>query len=79
VTTIVATSGDIPALFAANGGMLPLPLADRPIEGRSFVHVKVVVPPVLLVVNEISEVKPPAQTTWLATAFTCGVGLTVTR
>jgi hypothetical protein len=39
VTTMVATTGLVPALMAANAPMLPVPLAARPIEVLLLVHV----------------------------------------
>jgi hypothetical protein len=39
VTMIVATTGALPGFVAANEGMLPLPIADNPIDGWSFVQV----------------------------------------
>ncbi len=39
VTTIVATSGDVPALVAVNDGIFPVPLAASPIVGWSLVQV----------------------------------------
>ena len=39
VTTIVATTGEVPVLMAVKAGMFPDPLAARPIEGEELVHV----------------------------------------
>ncbi len=39
VTMIVATTGAVPLFIAMNDGILPLPAAARPIDGRLFVHV----------------------------------------
>ena len=39
VTTIVATTGLVPALVAVNVPMFPEPLAARPIDGALLVHV----------------------------------------
>ena len=43
VTVIVAVTGDVPVLMAVNAAILPVPLANNPIEGVLFVH-KYVVP-----------------------------------
>ncbi len=40
VTVIVAVMGDVVELVAVNEGILPKPLAARPIEVLLFVHVK---------------------------------------
>ena len=42
VTVIVAVIGEVVALVAVNGGILPKPLAVRPIDVLLFVHVNVV-------------------------------------
>jgi hypothetical protein len=39
VTTIVATTGAVPAFIAVNDAIFPDPLAARPIDGWSFVQV----------------------------------------
>ena len=60
VTVIVAVIGEVPVFTAANEAMSPVPLADNPIEGVSFVHKYVVpatVPPKVTAV-----VLAPAQT-----------------
>lgn len=76
VTVIVATTVEAPAFTAGNDAMLPDPLAANPIEGVSFTQLKVVPPTVPLKVT--ATVLDPLQTTWLPTAETVGVGLTVT-
>jgi len=38
VTTIVAITGAVPLFTAVNEGMLPVPVADNPIDGVSLVH-----------------------------------------
>ena len=38
VTVIVAVTGDVPALVAVNEGMLPVPLAPRPMLVLLLVH-----------------------------------------
>ena len=42
VTVIVAVIGEVVALVAVNEGILPEPLAARPIDVLLFVHVNVV-------------------------------------
>jgi hypothetical protein len=57
-----------------NVGILPVPLAPKPIEVLLFVQVNVV--PATAPVK-LAEVEAPLHTTWLDTAFTVGVGFTV--
>ncbi len=79
VTVTVATTGAAPVLIALKLAILPLPLAARPIEGSLFVQLNTVPGGVVTEpVNVTAVVGAPLQTTWLATAFTSGVGLTVT-
>ena len=75
VTVIVAVIGDEVALVAVNEAMLPAPLAAKPIAGLLLVQLNVV--PATAPVKVIAVVVAPAQSVWLATAFTVGVGLTV--
>ena len=77
VTTMVATTGEVPVLTAVNEAMFPVPNAKSPIDGVSFVQAKVVVPPVLVVPKIIEVVDALLQTTWLAGWITCPVGFTV--
>jgi hypothetical protein len=63
VTVIVAITGAVPELTAANAVILPAPLAARPIEGILFTQLYVVVPPVLPVPKLIAVVLAPLQTT----------------
>ena len=77
VTVIVATTGDVPVFIALKEAISPVPDAARPTPGAEFIHVKVVVPPVLLVMKLTGAVGEPSQTTWSAGSFTCPVGLTV--
>ena len=61
VTVIVAVTGDVPVFTAVNAAILPVPLANNPIEGVLFVHKYVVpatVPPKVTAV-----VFPPLHTT----------------
>ena len=74
---MVVITGAPDVLTAVNEAMSLLPLAARPIDVRLFVHVYVVVPPVLVVPNVTSVVLAALQTTWLEGWFTCAVGLTV--
>jgi hypothetical protein len=75
VTVIVAVTAVVPVLTAVNPGVLPLPLAAKPIVAFEFVHVNVV-PPVLLVKADAATA-PPLQTVMFAGTTTLGLGLTV--
>ena len=77
VTVIVAVTGKLVALVAINEDILPVPAAAKPMDGVLFVQLYVMVPPVLGLVKTTVAVGDPLHTTWLATAFTTGVGLTV--
>ena len=70
---MVATTGLVPLFTLMNAAMLPVPLAGNPIEGVSLVHVK----PVAVPLNDTAVVLLPLQISWLAMAFTTGVGCTV--
>jgi len=72
---IVAVMGEVVALMPVNEGILPEPLAARPIAVLLFVHVNVVplTGPDTLVTGAIT----PAQYVWLLIELTVGVGLTV--
>jgi len=59
VTVIVAVIGLDPLLVAMKEVISPVPFAERPIEGWLLVQLKVVTPPSLLVVNEISGDESP--------------------
>ena len=65
VTTIVATTGDVPELVAVNAEISPEPLSARPILVVLFVQVYVVVPPVFAVVKMTAPVLVLLHTTWL--------------
>src|ERR1035437_7768564 len=75
---IVAITGAVPVLVAVKVGIFPLPVAANPMLISLLVHVYVVMPPVLTVVNVTVVVLPPLHTTWLAdsplgnTSFTSG-------
>ena len=75
VTVMVATTGALPVLVAVNEAMLPLPLAARPMLGALLVQLYTV--PVTVPLKLMAAVAVPLQRTWLATAFTVGVGFTV--
>jgi len=77
VTVIVATTGALVALRAVNAGTLPDPFAGRPMDGVLLVQLYTTVTPVLGVVKLTAVVRVLLHTTWFATAFTTGVGLTV--
>ena len=77
VTVIVAVTGAVPLFVALNDAILPLPLAARPMEGVLFVQLYTIVPPVVGLLNVTAVVGELLHTTWLATAVTVAVGLTV--
>ena len=76
VTVMVASSGDVPAV-ASKVVMLPVPLAANPILVLSFVQLYIVVPFSFAVLNTISAISSPLQTTIGSIPSTCAVGLTV--
>ena len=63
ITTIVAITGAVPELVAVKEMISPVPLADNPIPGVSFVHEYEVVPTVLLVLKVNTAVAELLQTT----------------
>jgi hypothetical protein len=75
VTIIVATSGAVPLLTAANEGTSPIPVAASPIDVLLLVQLKVV--PATGPLTVTCVVAAPLQTAWSAIAFTIGVGFTV--
>lgn len=75
VTRIVATTGEVPVLPAANAAISPVPLAASPILAALLVHAKVV--PLTPPVKANAGVVPPLQRAALPTCSTVGVGLTV--
>ena len=80
VTIMVAVTGAVVALVATKDPILPLPLAANPIEGVLLTQLKTtLLPPLPLLglTNAIAVVDDPLQSTWLVTAFTVAVGLTV--
>jgi len=77
VTTMVATTGEVPVFTAVNDAILPVPEAARPMLVVVFVHAYVVVPPVLRVPKVTAVVKEPLHSNWSAGWLTCPVGFTV--
>ena len=75
VTVIVDVTGSAVLFVPANDGVLPVPLAARPIEGSVFVQLKVA-PGVVLVKFEAAIVTA-LQTVMSAGTATTGVGFTV--
>ena len=74
-TFIVAVMGVVPALVAVNVGILPIPLAPRPIPVLLFVQVYTA--PDTGPLTVVAATEDPAHITLLAMAFTVAVGLTV--
>ena len=72
---IVAVTGLVPVLIAANVAILPVPLAARPMDGVLLVQLYTV--PAVAPVKLMAVVEAPLQTTWLVTVFTVGTGFTV--
>ena len=75
VTVIVAVTGALVVLTAVNTGILPVPVAAKPILGVVLVQLKVV--PATVPVKVTADVAPPLHTTWLTGWFTDGVGYIV--
>jgi hypothetical protein len=75
VTVIVAVIGVVPVFITGNDAILSVPLAGKPMEGEELVQLNIV--PVTEPLNGTTAVEAPLQSTWLATAFTVGVGFTV--
>lgn len=75
VTVILATTGLVPLLLAANEAILLVPLAARLIDVLSLVQAYERVPPVFGEVKLTARF-PPSQTVWLLTV-TVAVGFTV--
>ena len=67
-------------LIAVKDPIFPVPLAASPIEGVLFTQLNTILlppPPLLGLVNAMAVVDAPLHKTWLVTAFTVAVGLTV--
>ena len=75
VTVIVAVTGALVVLTAVNTGILPVPVAAKPILGVLFVQLNTV--PATVPVKATAVVAPPLHTTWLPGWFTDGVGYIV--
>jgi len=73
VTVMVAVTALLPLFTATNDGMSPVPLAARPIDGVSFVQVKVVPVPVKFT----AFVAFPPFRAWGGTVFTIGAAFTM--
>src|SRR5882762_6827186 len=74
---MVAITGELVRFVATNAAILPAPLAARPIEGALFVQLYTIVPPVVGLLKVTAVVVAPLHNSWLATAVTVAVGLTV--
>ena len=76
VTEMVAVMGEAVVLVAVKEGVLPAPLAARPMEGSELVHAKVA--PAGVLVNADAATAPPLQTVMFAGTVVVGLGFTVT-
>ncbi len=63
VTVIVAVTGAVPVLTAANEAISPTPLPPRPIEVVLFVQLYTIVPPVAVDPKDTAVVASPLHTT----------------
>ena len=75
VTVIVAATGFAVVFVPVNDGVLPVPLAERPIEGVEFVHANVV--PGVVLVNTPAATFAVLHTVTFAGTVTLGPGFTV--
>lgn len=75
VTVILAVTGRAVLLIAIKEGMLPVPLAARPMEGSEFVQVNVV--PGVVLVKSATVTVVALQVVIVAGITTIGVGFTV--
>ena len=75
VTVTVAITGFAVLFAPVNDGVLPVPLAARPIEVLEFVHAKLA--PEVVLVNTPAATVAPLQTVTFAGTTTTGVGLIV--
>ena len=66
VTNIVATTGAVLALTAANDAMFPVPDPSSPMPGTEFVHAYVVTPPPFNVVKLTAVELAPLHIAWFA-------------
>ena len=74
---MVAITGKLVRLTAVKLAILPVPLAAKPIDGKLFVQLYTIVPPLVGLLKLTGVDAAPLQSTWLATGFTVAVGLTV--
>ena len=74
---MVATTSALVGFVTVKAGILPEPLAARPIEGALFTQVNV--PPDGLLVKFTAAVCEPGQRAWFGTAATVTVGFTVMK
>lgn len=75
VTVMVALMGELPVLVAVNAGMVPFPLAARPMAVLLFAQLNVVPPTGPVGVTKVEEV--PLHRVWFGMVVTLGVGFTV--
>ena len=77
---MVAVTGAVPVLMAVKLAILPVKgPAANPMDGVLLVQVNTVPGGLVTApVNTTAVVGAPLHTTWLATAFTVGIGLTTT-
>ena len=75
VTVIVPVMGAVVELVVVNAGMLPLPLAARPMAGLLLVQVKVA--PAGTLVSVTAATAAPAHLVWLGGTVTVAKGSTV--
>lgn len=73
---MVEVIGVVPELVAVKDGVLPVPLAARPMAALELVHAKVA--PVGVLVKLLAGTGPPAHTVIFAGTVTVGTGLTTT-
>ena len=75
VTVIVATTGALLAFVAVKDAILPDPAAARPMVGVLLVQLYIV--PATAPLKLMAAVEAPLHNSWLLTALTVAVGLTV--
>ena len=76
VTVMVAVTGAAPAFVAVNEGILPVPLAARPMDVVLLIQLKAV--PATVEVKFTAKVAALLHIVWLAGWATFGVGITST-
>ena len=77
ISNVIGPEIGASVVFVAVISIFPVPAFERPISELSLVHVYVIVPPVILVVNS-SKTFSSLQTTWSSIGFTWANGFTVT-